>query len=228
MLNPTHRTVLAVLVNLALVLPPYAASGAIIDVQSEPHHRVVFENSLIRILDVTIEAGTSTVFHRHRRDNFAVYLVDATTANQYMGKPMPDAAAHAAGSVSFAAGDAQPYVHRVVNTGTSQARVIDVEIKLPADQRTGSASSAAPVAIDNDRIRAYTISLSAGESSAPLELGPGVLVVMPGCAVEQTKTGGKSERVPAGGPRWRWRPAGSYVLKNRSGATALAVEIEIK
>jgi hypothetical protein len=189
---------------------------------------VVFENSLIRILDVTIDAGTSTVFHRHRRDNFAVYLADATTANQYEGKPMPDAAPHAAGSVSFAAGDAQPYVHRVVNTGTSQARVIDVEIKLPADHRSGSASTAAPVAIDNDRIRAYTISLAAGQSSAPIDLGPGVLIVMPGSAVEQTKSGGKSERVPAGGPRWRWRPAGSYVLTNRSGATALAVEVEIK
>jgi hypothetical protein len=30
------------------------------------------------------------------------------------------------------------------------------------------------------------------------------------------------------GPRWRWRPAGSYVLRNRSDSTALAVEVEIK
>ena len=141
---------------------------------------------------------------------------------------MPDAAAHAAGSVGFAAGDAQPYVHRVVNTGTSPVHIIDVEIKLPADHRTGSASSAAPTAIDNDRIRAYTISLAPGQSSAPIELGPGVLVVMPGAAVEQTKSGGKSERVGAKGARWRWRPAGSYGLRNRSGATALAVEVEIK
>jgi type IV pilus biogenesis protein CpaD/CtpE len=222
------RIVAAVLVNLGLALPLCAETGTVIDIQAEPHHHVVYENSLVRILDVTIEAGTSTLYHRHSRDNFAVYLADATTANQYEGKPTPDAAAHVAGSVAFAAGDAQPYVHRVLNTGTSPARLIDVEIKLPAGHRTGSASSAAPVAIDNDRIRAYTISLAPGHSSAPIELGPGVLVVMLGSAVEQTKSGGKSERVAADGPRWRWRPAGSYVLRNRSSATALAVEVEIK
>jgi predicted metal-dependent enzyme (double-stranded beta helix superfamily) len=228
MLKVTQRLLAALVVNFAVVLPLCADTGAVIDIQNEPHHHVVFENSLIRILEVTIEPGTSTLFHRHSRDNFAVYLADVTTANQPEGQPQPDSAPHAAGSIGFAAGDAKPYVHRVVNTGSSAVHLLDVELKLAADHRTGSASSAAPVPIDNDRIRGYTISLGAGQSSAPIELGPGVLVVMPGSAIEQTKSGGKSERVSAGGPRWRWRPAGSYVLKNRSGATALAVEVEIK
>jgi hypothetical protein len=228
MLNITQRIVAAVLINLGLALPLCADTGTVIDVGNEPHHHVVFENSLVRILEVTIEPGTSTVYHRHSRDNFAVYLNDATTANQYEGKPQPDSAAHVAGSVSFSAADAQPYVHRVVNTGPSAVHVLDVEIKLPADHRTGSASSLAPVAIDNDRIRAYTISLAPEQPSPTLELGPGVLVVMPGVAVEQTKSGGKSQPVGVDGPRWRWRPAGSYVLRNRSGQTALAVEVEIK
>ena len=228
MLNVTHRIVAAVLINAGLALPLCAETGTVIDVQNEPHHRVVFENSLIRIFDVTIEPGTSTLFHRHSRDNFAVYLGDATSANQLAGKPVPDSAPHVAGSVSFAAADAQPYVHRVVNTGSSAVHVLDVEIKLPADHRTGSASSLAPAAIDNDRIRAYTISLAPEQSSPTLQLGPGVLVVMPGVAVEQRKSGGKSEAVGVDGPRWRWRRAGSYVLRNRSGQTATAVEVEIK
>jgi hypothetical protein len=227
MLNVTQRIVAAVLVNLAVALPLCADTGTVIDVRNEPHHHLVFENSLVRILEVTIEPGTSTVFHRHSHDNFAVYLNDASTASQYEGKPMPDSAPHVAGSVTFSAADAQPYVHRVVNTGPSAVHVLDVEIKLPMDHRTGTANTLAPVAIDNDRIRAYTISLAPQQPSAPIQLGPGVLVVMPGVAVEQTG-GGKTERVGVDGPRWRWRPAGSYVLRNRSGTTALAVEVEIK
>jgi hypothetical protein len=224
----THRIAAAVLLNLAVALPLCADTGAVIDVGNEPHHHVVFENSLIRLLEVTIEPGTSTIYHRHSRDNFAVYLNDATSANQLEGKPQPDSAPHVAGSVSFAAGDAQPYVHRVVNTGPSAVHVLDVELKLPAGHRSGSANSLVPVAIDNDRIHVYTISLAPQQPSPPLELGPGVLIVMPGVAVEQTKSGGKPERVGVDGPRWRWREAGSYVLRNRSGTTALAVEVEIK
>jgi hypothetical protein len=228
MLNVSHRLLTAVLINLALVLPLAAETGAVIDIQNEPHHHVVFENSLIRILEVTIEPGTSTLFHRHSRDNFAVYLDEVTTVNQPEGQPMPDAVPHVTGSVGFAAGDAKPYVHRVVNTGPSAVHLLDIELKLPADHRTGSANTLAPVAVDNDRIRAYTISLAPQQPSAPMQLGPGVLVVMPGVAVEQTASGGKSERVGTVGPRWRWRPAGSYVLRNRSDSTALAVEVEIK
>ena len=107
-------------------------------------------------------------------------------------------------------------------TGTTVGRVGGEDVVLDL------VPSSAPPAVDNDRIRAYTISLAPEQSSAPIELGPGVLAVMPGVAVEQTKSGGKSERVGVDGPRWRWRPAGSYVLRNRSGQTALAVEVEIK
>jgi hypothetical protein len=228
MLKATQRLLAALVVNFAVVLPLCADTGTVIDIQNEPHHHVVFENSLIRILEVSIDPGTSTLFHRHSRDNFAVYLSDVTTANQPEGQPQPDSAPHVAGSVGFAAGDAKPYVHRVVNTGPSAVHLLDVEIKLPADHRTGNANTLAPVAIDNDRIRAYSISLAPQQPSAPIQLGPGVLVVMPGVAVEQTPSGGKAERVGADGPRWRWRPAGSYVLRNRSDTTALAVEIEIK
>jgi hypothetical protein len=227
MLNVTQRIVAAALIDLSLALPLCADSGAVIDIQNEPHHHVVFENSLIRILDVTIEPGTSTLYHRHSRDNFAVYLADVTTANQPEGQPMPDSAPHATGSVGFAAGDAKPYVHRVVNTGAAAVHLLDVELKMPAGHRTGDANTLTPVAIDNERIRAYGISLAPQQSSAPLQLGPGVLVVMPGVAVEQTG-GAKTQHVGTAGPRWRWRPAGSYVLRNRSDVTALAVEVEIK
>jgi quercetin dioxygenase-like cupin family protein len=106
------------------------AAGTLADpvaVEQEPHHHVVFENQYVRVLDVVLKPGETTLFHRHSLDNVAVQLSDATTKRQSAGQDWADAPVKD-GSVGFFGGAKTPYVHRIMNTGSSVFHVLDVEI----------------------------------------------------------------------------------------------------
>jgi quercetin dioxygenase-like cupin family protein len=96
-------------------------------VEQEPHHRVVFENQYVRVLDVVVKPGETTLFHRHSIDNVPIILTGADNKTQFAGKDwMPTPVK--SGSVGFIAGDAKPYVHRISNHGSTVYHVVDVEI----------------------------------------------------------------------------------------------------
>lgn len=96
-------------------------------VEQEPHHHVVFENQYVRVLDVVVQPGETTLFHRHSLDNVAVQLSDATIQRQYPGQDWVTSPAKD-GSVGFTAGTKIPYVHRITNIGSAVFHVLDIEI----------------------------------------------------------------------------------------------------
>jgi hypothetical protein len=96
-------------------------------VEQEPHHRVIFENQYVRVLDVVLKPGETTLFHKHSLDNVAIQLNDATIKRQFPGEDWAASPAKA-GSVSFIGGTKSPYIHRISNTGTTVFHVFDVEI----------------------------------------------------------------------------------------------------
>ena len=57
-----------------------------VPVEQEPHHRVVFENQYVRVLDVVVGPGETTLFHRHSIDNIPIILTDADNKTQFAGK----------------------------------------------------------------------------------------------------------------------------------------------
>lgn len=109
---------------------PSSAKGTAEDpvpVEQEPHHRVVFENQYVRVLDVVVGPGETTLFHRHSIDNVPIILTGADNRTQFAGKDWTPTPAKA-GSVGFIPGAAKPYVHRISNQGTTAYHVIDVEV----------------------------------------------------------------------------------------------------
>jgi quercetin dioxygenase-like cupin family protein len=53
-----------------------------VPVEQEPHHRWIFENQYVRVLDVVLAPGESTLFHTHSHDSIAVRLTDASVQEQ--------------------------------------------------------------------------------------------------------------------------------------------------
>jgi quercetin dioxygenase-like cupin family protein len=96
-------------------------------VEQEPHHHVVFENQYVRVLEVIVRPGETTLFHRHSLDNVAVQLSDTTIKRQSAGGDW-DTLPAKEGSVSFIAGATTPYVHRIADIGSTVFHVLDVEI----------------------------------------------------------------------------------------------------
>ena len=96
-------------------------------VEQEPHHHVIFENQYVRVLDVIVKPGETTLFHKHSLDNVAVHLSDALIKRQSPGQDWIDSPAQE-GAVGFTAGTKQPYTHRITNAGSSVFHVLDIEI----------------------------------------------------------------------------------------------------
>jgi hypothetical protein len=96
-------------------------------VEQEPHHRVIFENQYVRVLDVVLHPGETTLFHRHALDNVPIQLSDATVERQFPGEDWAASPAKE-GSVGFVGGSKSPYIHRIRNTGATVFHVVDVEI----------------------------------------------------------------------------------------------------
>jgi quercetin dioxygenase-like cupin family protein len=98
-----------------------------VPVEQEPHHHVVFENQYLRVLDVVVKPGETTLFHTHSLDNVAVHLSDATIKHQVPGQGWIESLIKE-GAAGFAAGTKKPYTHRVANAGSTVFHVLDVQI----------------------------------------------------------------------------------------------------
>lgn len=105
-----------------------AESSSPVPLTQEPHHHVMFENQYVRVLDVNISPGESTLFHTHGHDNLSVRISGGFTQSQVQGKDWRQASQVERGTVVFSEGSTKPYTHRIRNLGTGVYRVIDIEL----------------------------------------------------------------------------------------------------
>jgi quercetin dioxygenase-like cupin family protein len=113
--------------------PPHEdrPEGSPLPVQDEPHHHWIFENQYVRVLDVVLPPGESTLLHTHSHDNVAVRLSDSIIQKQDIGGTWDNPSKVQPGEVAFSAGAKHPYTHRVKNVGPSTFRVMDIELLQP-------------------------------------------------------------------------------------------------
>lgn len=183
---------------MAATLIASAQEPQAIPVDQEPHHKVVYRNDFVRVIDATFPAGYMTLNHTHDVDNVAV-----TISTGRGGSP---------GRAGFSKGG---YSHRVTNSGPDVMRFIDAEI-LKTD-RPGSAATLHPghsLETENDRVRIYRVKLGQGQPIEPHAHAAGWL--------EVTVVGG------SGPGTFLWHSAGEAVpLAVTPGTDSLEiVEIE--
>jgi quercetin dioxygenase-like cupin family protein len=197
------RPLLVLLV--AATLTALAQEPAAVPVDQEPHHKVVFKNDFVRVIDATFPAGYVTLNHAHDIDNVAVTI---STGREGTAAP------GAVGRAGFSKGG---YAHRVTNSGPGTMRFIDVEI-LKSDRPGSTAAKISyhTLEMENDRVRIYRVKLGPDETLSSHAHAAGWL--------EVTVTGGE------GPGAYQWHNAGqSSLLKVAAGATPLEiVEIEPK
>lgn len=94
----------------------------------EARHQWRFENQYVRVYEVRIPPGKATAFHRHAYDQVTVFVSGGRISEQKEGDPWGAPREIKAGSVSFTANAANPLTHRVRNEGTTEYRVILVQL----------------------------------------------------------------------------------------------------
>lgn len=222
---------------LALVGRPVSAQvqpseAAAVPVFQEPRHHLVFENALVRVLDVRVAPGETTGYHLHANRHIGVVIAGARTWEQFRGQTASsvDSVADSAGSVFDNANASLPYTHRVGNADTVPFRYVVAQLLAPSEIVAPAlpASSGLKVHRDSLGARVYLVTLAPGQSTpGHRHAPPGLTVqVSPGTLrLEGTAPEGASEQPGAGA--WWWRRAGTkHVLRNVGTSQVDVVEID--
>src|SRR5258705_238434 len=89
------------------------------------HVHNVFENEWVRILDVHIPPGDTSLFHKHSTPSVFMVLSNTKTGSEVLVEP---AKIHLTeGNIWFEGFYDKPRIHRVWNSDTTDFHVIDME-----------------------------------------------------------------------------------------------------
>lgn len=99
----------------------------VVPVDQEPRHRVVLEDPYVRVFDVRIPAGDTTLYHSHERDSIYIDISGTTKlVNQQLGKD-PKPLQLKPGDVAFGEHSKAAFTHRVSNLSEEEQRPAHVD-----------------------------------------------------------------------------------------------------
>jgi hypothetical protein len=104
-----------------------AGLSAQVPVREEPKHHNVFQNKYIRLLDVWIQPGDTTLYHIHATPSLFVILSNTFTGSQIKGEQWIKGSS-VAGTTWYRSFSPDTLVHRVANFDTVAFHVNDIEI----------------------------------------------------------------------------------------------------
>ena len=149
---------------LPALLVSLRAADAPVPVVQEPCHRIVFENDYVRISDVQVPAGATTLYHVHTIPSAIVYLTKSSPASQPWGEAGATPRQTTPGDSRYANYDTKPLTHRVTNTGTNLFHVFDIELlHRPAATAFAASPAAVKVQWEENLLRSSRLVLPAGD-----------------------------------------------------------------
>ena len=98
-----------------------------VQVSKESHHKNVIENNYIRLLDVWINPGDTTMFHIHSTPSLFLHFTNTDVGTQIMGQDWVKNR-NEMGNASYRSFTNDTLVHRVSNFDTSVFHVTDIEL----------------------------------------------------------------------------------------------------
>ena len=203
-----------------------------VPVQDEPMHRTVFEHDYVRVIDVQIRPGDTTLYHLHVLPSIVVYLTTSTNRSESWPDKNILNRDISLGQSRYAPYDEKPLTHRVTNTGAGLFRVFDIELlKKP----TGSWQLPTMTA---EHVKTGWDERLARSSNVQLEVGAKTELPASRCALLVVAIRGALQVGPTGassaGRKLQWGdyhffpPQTRLGITNASGEKAEAVLLELK
>jgi hypothetical protein len=223
------------------MLATSAAVAAQVPVSQEPRHRIVFENTQLRILDVNIPPGDTSLDHRHDADIVTVSMNAGTnTRLQNTGQPWTVRAPRPLGDAVVAEYAGKPASHRVENTGTNPYQLFAVENLRSGGWSASPLLSALGTTLETDAraFRIYDVRLVRERSqTSHTHAVPTIAVLISGTVMSE----GSDEQAKANAPapvglkqldrpgQWVLVPAkDSHHLVRLGTGDAQIIEIEVR
>ena len=142
---------------LSLIIFYSTVIKAQVPVREEPRHHPVLQNKYIRLLDVWLPPGDTTLFHIHATPSLFVILSNTLTASQTKNSAWIKSQSKA-GEIWYRSFLPDSLVHRVCNLDTVVFHVNDIEI-LSQYNLTASEKKPLPfpVEFENEKAFAYRL-----------------------------------------------------------------------
>ena len=172
------------------------AQSDVVPVAQEPRHRLALEDEYMRLFDVRIPPGDTTLYHSHQRDSIYIPLSGyANLVNQERGKAAKPLSIKP-GDVAFAEHSKATFTHRVSNLGTEEFHVIDIELiaALESSSTSGELPVGHQLVLENPRVRISRIVLEPGQFAVGISTStPGVTVVSAGTRIGFRRDSGATQ-----------------------------------
>ena len=129
-----------------------------IQVSEEPMHKIAVQNKYIRLLDVVINPGDTTLFHVHSTPSLFIYYTNSSIATQVKGAKWAKEQT-VEGKVLFRFFSPDSLVHRVANPDTLPMHVNDIEIlsSFKKENETPLKPLPFPLLFENKRAAIYRL-----------------------------------------------------------------------
>ncbi len=237
LLPATNAIVMACLVSDTAIAEPAKAAPqqpppTVVEITAEPFHKIRFDNGKVRLIELRIPRGKTTLYHTHHHDGFFVFCGASDVGFQKLGE-QPLVVSMQPGSRNFTAATDGPYTHRVFSAKDEDICVSALElIERSTAKRASTAEDRFPpfeILVDKQRGRLYRLRLNPGEATEMFTrpASTAVIAVSSGRISEQAE--GKSPRLWDFEPgSFRWIEVGEELSIRNAGATPLElIEIEV-
>jgi hypothetical protein len=199
-------------------------------VHEEPRHQPVFQNKDIRILNVRVAPGDTSLYHMHNTPSFFIRLTNTITGSQVQGEAKK-AGKSQSGEIRFEnLAPPNNRVHRVWNADKDTFHVMDVELlmkKAVFDLKPLTLPNL-KLEIDTTWVRAYRLNLlNEIEFKTKIKKQSLVLVSLNASTVEIGQNGNKKLQTLKPGSFFVINRKESFNLKNKTESTSQFVLLEL-
>jgi hypothetical protein len=210
----------------------YSVLSQEVPVSKEPRHHPVFENQKVRILNVLLPPGDTSLYHLHSTPSVFISLSTTKTAAQLKGSQPAPFGSSTQGNIWFE-NLAPPHtrVHRVWNEDTAAFHVVDVELFCSDSPFTAKPLSIphSQLIIDTSWVRVYKIELANNDKVTFSEKHNSfVVITIKGATLKMIQNGRSRKNVFYEGD-FLWINAGDKIsLTNTQNEKASFALLEIK
>ncbi|MET0211478.1 MAG: hypothetical protein ABW292_00660 [Vicinamibacterales bacterium] len=222
-------TVPAHVLAATAVLSGVLLGQAVPPVNEDPSHKRLLFTAHLRMFDVTVAPGGSTLDHSHDHDLVTVAIGQATLRTRASGGDWSEPRPFASGAVEVASYTGASAVHRIENVGTTEYRAFAIENLRDAKWTTPQLITA-PGTTLLEQSRSFAVYDVKLNGSAPktnhVHQMPTVVMLMAG-AVEVQGGGGESVFRMENPGRWilsQWDQPHTLTLVGSGDAHVVEVE----
>ncbi len=216
-----------------LVAPGLLAQSPV-PVYREPRHRLVWEEGPVRVLDVQIAPGDTTLFHIHDTPILYVRVAVSPVAVQVLGADWAnDSSRFYPGAINSDTSYAlKPVTHRVTNVGTTLFHLIGITNAGPGTAREpGTPRMDLPGRLEQTSswFEASRLVLAPAVDSQWHTASSPLVIVQPGSGRVYAEREGKTARLLEGPGSWAYFSAGMrYRFRNAGDVPATVILVAVR